>query len=401
MSKKPALSPTKFPNEPRSPTESFTSFSCQKCRKHLAVTSRVSADSFASAASLVQDENAWMGVSPFRSVQNSLGSNWMAVTNQFLAFVSEVTQHDQPLCFECTDLLVADLETRLRASEAERDHYVGLLQDLEAEEQSAAGAERQLAKELPALEREEEQLLQELKRIEEEQREVRRQAELTDQQQADLEAQVEDYWRRYNTCLVETVVVSERKSSLDQHLRMEMEELTQLNRTNILNEAFHIWFDGHFGTINNFRLGKTASEQVEWNEINAAWGHAALLLHTIARLRRVQWTKHTVVPMGSFSTVEPGRYELYGGAAVFWAASRFDKAMAGFLHCLNEVLQKERQTAQEPVPYEIQDDKIGGLTIKLMGNEPEKWTRACKFLLTDLKWLVVVLSTNPPLQDGP
>lgn len=56
---------------------------------------------------------------------------------------------------------------------------------------------------------------------------------------------------------------------------------------------------------------------------------------------------------------------------------------------------------QEPVPYEIQDDKIGGLTIKLMGNEPEKWTRACKFLLTDLKWLVVVLSTNPPLQDGP
>eukprot|EP00668_Euglena_longa_P046100 GGOE01061784.1.p1 GENE.GGOE01061784.1~~GGOE01061784.1.p1 ORF type:complete len:402 (-),score=147.68 GGOE01061784.1:201-1406(-) len=400
MSKKLILSPTNSTNEPHSPIESFTSFSCQKCRKHLAVTSRASAESFASAARLVEDETAWMGVSPFRSVQNPLGSDWMTVTNQFLAFVSEVTQHDQPLCFECTDLLVADLEARLGASEAERNHYVNLLQELEAEEQQTAGAEKQLAKELPTLEREEEQLLQELKRIEEEQLEVRRQAELTDQQQSDLETQVEEYWRRYNSCLVDTLVVSERKMSLEQHLQMEMEELTQLNRTNILNEAFHIWFDGHFGTINNFRLGKTASEQVEWNEINAAWGHAALLLHTIARLRRVQWTKHTVVPMGSFSTVEPGRYELYGGAPVFWAASRFDKAMVGFLHCLNEVLQKERHTSQEPIPYEIQDDRIGGLTIKLAGNEPERWTRACKFLLTNLKWLVVVLSTNPPLQDG-
>ena len=88
-----------------------------------------------------------------------------------------------------------------------------------------------------------------------------------------------------------------------------------------------------------------ALQQVEWNEINAAWGHAALLLHTIARMRKVQWTKHTVVPMGSFSTVEPGRYELYGGAPVFWASTRFDKAMVGFLFCLNEVL-KEVHNAQ-------------------------------------------------------
>jgi beclin 1 len=33
-------------------------------------------------------------------------------------------------------------------------------------------------------------------------------------------------------------------------------QLEMLKRTNVLNDAFHIWHDGDFGTINNFRLGR-------------------------------------------------------------------------------------------------------------------------------------------------
>ena len=29
-----------------------------------------------------------------------------------------------------------------------------------------------------------------------------------------------------------------------------------LKRTNVLNDAFPIWHDGEFGTINNFQLGR-------------------------------------------------------------------------------------------------------------------------------------------------
>jgi beclin 1 len=310
---------------------------------------------------------------------------------------SETTQQDQPLCFECTDFFVADLEARLKASEQEREACCSILEDLLAEEASSSSQLQPLRKELPLLEKEEAALLKELGHLQREQEDVQRQAALAERQQEELDAQCEEHWRAYNACLVADMMVAERRMSLDQHLQMEVEELAQLNRTNILNEAFHIWFDGHFGTINNFRLGKTPSEQVEWNEINAAWGHAALLLSTVARLRCVPWLKHQVVPMGSFSTVEPGRYELYGGAPVFWASSRFDKAMVGFLWCLNEVLQAERARTQEPVPYDIQDDKIGGLTIKLAANEPDQWTRALKFVLTNLKWLVGALSSHPLL----
>jgi hypothetical protein len=35
-----------------------------------------------------------------------------------------------------------------------------------------------------------------------------------------------------------------------------------LKKTNLYNDAFHIWHDGHFGTINGFRLGDLPSRQV-------------------------------------------------------------------------------------------------------------------------------------------
>lgn len=66
------------------------------------------------------------------------------------------------------------------------------------------------------------------------------------------------------------------------------------------NDAFCIGHDGVFGTINGLRLGRVPgvpvsvtyqpfsrfilrSDQVEWAEINAAWGQTLLLLYTIAR----------------------------------------------------------------------------------------------------------------------
>jgi len=41
-----------------------------------------------------------------------------------------------------------------------------------------------------------------------------------------------------------------------------------------LNDVFFIWHAGKFATINGFRLGKLTTVAVDWNEINAALGHA-------------------------------------------------------------------------------------------------------------------------------
>jgi hypothetical protein len=42
-------------------------------------------------------------------------------------------------------------------------------------------------------------------------------------------------------------------------------------------------FDGHFGTINGQRMGRLRSQYIEWNEINAGWGYATLLLVCLAQ----------------------------------------------------------------------------------------------------------------------
>ena len=56
----------------------------------------------------------------------------------------------------------------------------------------------------------------------------------------------------------------------------------------MLNEVFHINCDGVFGLISGFRLGRTSAQPVEWDEINAAWGQAVLLLHTLAQVGCLQ-----------------------------------------------------------------------------------------------------------------
>lgn len=62
--------------------------------------------------------------------------------------------------------------------------------------------------------------------------------------------------------------------------------LKRLQQTNVYQDVFRIWHDGPFGTIGGFRLGRTNDVSVEWDEINAAWGQAVLLLHTLAKVSK-------------------------------------------------------------------------------------------------------------------
>jgi len=80
--------------------------------------------------------------------------------------------------------------------------------------------------------------------------------------------------------------------------------LDKLKKTNVFNTTFHIWHKGHFGTINNFRLGRLPSAPVDWSEINAAWGQTTLLLIALARKSNLTFQKYRLVPYGSHSYVE-------------------------------------------------------------------------------------------------
>jgi beclin 1 len=144
--------------------------------------------------------------------------------------------------------------------------------------------------------------------------------------------------------------------------------------------------------------------QVEWAEINAALGHAALLVDTLASAHHLRFPKHTLHLMGSFTKIahndEPKTLlELHGSGSLqlgrIFSGTRFDRALAMFLQCIGALLSHARRTASASLgdaPYRIDDDKIGTadgmLSIRLQFNQDELWTRALKYMLTDLKWLL-------------
>ncbi len=96
-----------------------------------------------------------------------------------------------------------------------------------------------------------------------------------------LEAQ---YWHDFNSYQLQLRLHVEERDALLSKIDRASQRLQLLKSTNVFNDAFKIWHDGPFGTISGFRLGRTPEVAVEWDEINAAWGQAVLLLHTMAQV---------------------------------------------------------------------------------------------------------------------
>lgn len=75
---------------------------------------------------------------------------------------------------------------------------------------------------------------------------------------------------------------------------------------------------------------------------------------------------------------------------MFWEP-KFDQAMVAFLDCLQQFKDHvESKDVHFKLPYRIDKDKIGDsngeLSIRIQMNHEEVWTRALKFMLTNLKW---------------
>lgn len=186
--------------------------------------------------------------------------------------------------------------------------------------------------------------------------------------------------------------MTQRARSLSTRQQQLNQKLERLKHTNVCNDAFFIWFDGPFGTINGFRLGRLPSQPVEYAEINAAWGQAAMLLATIEKRHKgFKFQRFRVVPMGSYSRLGPHGDLSHplplhwdGGS---WRKTSYNRAMAAFLSCLDELgIYASAHDRTIQMPYAIKGKIIGDHSIEL--GDWYNWTCALKYLLTNLKWLV-------------
>ncbi|KAL6069902.1 Vacuolar protein sorting-associated protein atg6 [Balamuthia mandrillaris] len=362
---------------------------------------------------------------------------------------SEMTEMDHPLCAGCTESVLVELEEELEEAYKENLSYERYLQALSLEEREEGGGigagEKEKGdggeedEEKPEEERGEEEeederrkkkeeeeqqsmatspylnriqrVDAEIKQLEDEEKALKEQLLMIEAERKQLEdeeqdlkrdqAKIEDierrYWENYNEFQAKLHAFQEERDAVKMSIEKANSQLELLKKTNVYNDAFHVWHDGHFGTINGRRLGTLPSQQVPWDEINAAWGQATLLLYTIAKQLNFTFSSFRLVPMGSSSKVikleDESEYELYGAndykvLKVFWFR-RFDTAMMGFLKCLKELGDYvESEDKRFRLPYRMDRDKIGKMSIKNQFNSPETWTKALKYTLTNLKWLL-------------
>ncbi|CAM9228854.1 unnamed protein product, partial [Phaeothamnion confervicola] len=100
-----------------------------------------------------------------------------------------------------------------------------------------------------------------------------------------------------------TSEAAEGARSLRTRRELSARRLERLMSMQIVNDCFHIWHSGPFGTVNGFRVGRHSIHQVDWQEVNAGLGQAAILLALVHAKTGVPPSKYAVVPMGSYAKI--------------------------------------------------------------------------------------------------
>lgn len=326
------------------------------------------------------------------------------VTSGIFDILSDQSDVDHPLCEECTDALLDQMDQQLKVTEDEYKDYKEFLERLQQPSQS--GNLEELERELRELKEEEASLRRHLQQAEERKGKALTELQHQKEEGERLESEEEHYWQEYCNYKRQLLLYEDEQRSVDNQLKYAQAQLNKLKKTNVFNATFHIWHSGHFGTINNFRLGRLPNVPVEWHEINAAWGQTVLLLHSLAKKINLTFQRYRLVPYGNHSYLEcltdkSKELPLYGSGGIrfFWD-TKFDQAMVAFLDCLQQFKEEvEKGDTGFSLPYKMEKGKIedgtgNSYSIKIQFNSEEQWTKALKFMLTNLKWGLAWVSSQ-------
>ncbi|CAG8948775.1 hypothetical protein HYFRA_00001897 [Hymenoscyphus fraxineus] len=362
-------------------------------------------------------------------------SQEMERVSRLFEILSARSDIDHPVCVECTDLLVEGLQQRLNAATKERDAYSGFLKQVNADiptEDEVKEAQEQLAQ----AKADEATAIEELKKLEKEKSEVDKEIAQLEEEARALDNEEEQFWRERNAFSIKLNDFQNVRDSVNQQYDHDSQLLEKLQRTNVYNDTFCISHDGNFGTINGLRLGRLSNVAVDWQEINAAWGHTLLLLATVAEKLGFKFHGYELQPMGSTSRIIRYDYpspsasragsqrssttraptrkvlELYSSGdmplGLTFMHRKFDTAMVAFLACVKQVgefvEEESMKGGNDPLrlPYKIDGDKIykndvdkmDSVSIKLGIAQDDSWSRACKYTLTCCKFLLAHTSNT-------
>ncbi|XP_076821240.1 beclin-1-like [Clavelina lepadiformis] len=363
-------------------------------------------------SSLIPENKNHESTNSFTFIGDSNGTSMETLSFKMKTMVrlfdimSSNSELEHPLCEECTENLLEQLDKELHRTQEESTLYKKYCESLSANERDD-DAVQTLTEKLQQLKAEEQALLIELEDTENERQVVKKERQKTEKQKETLEQEEERHLQAYSELRFQQLELEEEQCSAEKQLQHTEMLLKKLRKTNVFNATFHIWHQGPFGTINGFRLGRLPGIQIEWTEINAAWGQVVLLLASLAKKMGLKFKRYRLVPFGNHSyleTIDEKAKELSlhgsGGLRYLWDTN-FDQAMVAFLDCLQQFKEEVERNSGFALPYRMEKGKIedtGGsgasYSIKMQFNSEEQWTKALKFMLTNLKWGLAWVSSQ-------
>lgn len=268
------------------------------------------------------------------------------------------------------------------------------------------------------------QSIQEFQKLSVQEKENLKELKKLEQTKTELETQLSNYEQELNNLRENglnsilklknklQLELNEKNKKLEQSKAaydVQLDHIDKLRNLNIYTRIFHISCDSQdkFATINGFRLG----HKIIWPEINAALGQIVLLLVFLIKRLKLDLKNYKLVPMGSQSqiikfsakdavdgtTKSKTILNLYSSdefsLGKLFNFNKLDVAMIALLDIVSLIEAKVLSIDQEiELPYKIKNDTIGAKSIRVTSNS--EWTSSCKFLLTNLNWILTFVSAH-------
>lgn len=312
---------------------------------------------------------------------------------------SGATKVDQPMCHDCAHRVQDEVEVSIKEAQQECAAYEAAIKRL-AEEDLQPLTDQEYAEEMKQAQEAEAAEKARADRLEAELAHAERELSELGASSSELDSLEERYWHDFNDFQLQLRAHVDERDVLLNKMENSAAHLKRLQQTNVYHDVFRIWHEGPFGTIGGFRLGRTSEAPVEWDEINAAWGQTVLLLKTMAQECGCTFSSYRLIPMGSYPQIadKRGTHDLYGPVSRMMCAS-YDRAMVMFLTCVKEFADWiVSQDNSFEMAYAIDQDKVANMTIRLQFNSDSKWTKALKYMLTNLKYCLKWAITHQKLE---
>lgn len=342
-------------------------------------------------------------------------SNRLKTLSSIFNLLSSKGDLDFPVCSDCSKLLLDSMKSQYDKTVKERDVYVQFLQKLQNRPVPDATRAQATVDEIEKLRQKERDMLSELQRLETENDQLDDEIVALEKELKDISAQEEEFQKEANRQSLKVSEFMKQRDMVTEEYEFNLLQLEKLRKTNVYNDTFNISHDGPFGTINGLRLGSLEQTQVPWQEINSALGQVVLLLATVTARLNIKLQGYRLRPMGSMSKIEkhepdssnPSKtkiimLEAYSSGEYqierMFKYSSFDNCMVAMLEVISQIAKElKKYDSNIDLPYKMHNDKIGDASIRLLSKiTDEQWTSACKFLLTNTKWILAYSSAHIP-----